>query len=111
MSQRDGLTSIDQSEAIGPEETTPMQEARSPGPRQAARLRIVYNRDAQESAKNMKPQLATETPKRPRSMLDRNLQVKIGRMLRDVFSDVVEEPVPERFRALLEALEAKEKGQ
>ena len=42
-------------------------------------------------------------------MLDRSVQGQIGRMLRDVFVDVAEEPVPERFVKLLEALEAKEK--
>jgi hypothetical protein len=30
-------------------------------------------------------------------------------MLRDVFADVAEDPVPDRFVKLLEALEAKEK--
>jgi hypothetical protein len=42
-------------------------------------------------------------------MLDRSVQVQIGRMLRDVFADVADEPVPERFVKLLEALEVKEK--
>jgi hypothetical protein len=40
--------------------------------------------------------------------LDRSVQVQIGRLLRDAFADVAEEPVPERFVALLEALQAKE---
>ena len=44
-----------------------------------------------------------------KGMLDRSVQVQIGRMLRDVFADVAEEQVPERFVTLLEALEAKEK--
>lgn len=42
-------------------------------------------------------------------MLDRSIQVQIGRMLRDVFADVAEEAVPDRFVRLLEALAAKEK--
>lgn len=42
-------------------------------------------------------------------MLDRSVQGQIGRMLRDVFSDVADEPVPERFVKLLEALDAREK--
>jgi hypothetical protein len=46
---------------------------------------------------------------RPKGMLDRNLQMKIGGMLRDIFADVAKEPVPERFVALLEQLEAREK--
>ena len=40
--------------------------------------------------------------------LDRSVQVQIGRLLRDVFADVAEEPVPERFVMLLEALQSKE---
>ena len=34
-------------------------------------------------------------------MLDRSLQAQIGRQLRAIFSDVAEEPVPERFVELL----------
>ncbi|MBX9590005.1 MAG: hypothetical protein K2X43_11920 [Hyphomonadaceae bacterium] len=41
-------------------------------------------------------------------MLDRTVQGQIGRMLREIFADVAEEPVPERFLKLLKALEAKE---
>ena len=51
----------------------------------------------------------TATATQPNGMLDRSVQVQIGRMLRDVFADVAEEPVPDRFVKLLEALEAKEK--
>jgi hypothetical protein len=43
-----------------------------------------------------------------RFMLDRTVQGQIGRMLREIFADVAEEPVPERFLKLLKALEAKE---
>jgi hypothetical protein len=42
-------------------------------------------------------------------MLDRSLQAQLGRQLRAIYADVAEEPVPERFIKLLEALEAKEK--
>ena len=45
----------------------------------------------------------------PRGMLDRSLQAQLGRQLRAIFSDVAQEPVPERFVKLLEALEAREK--
>ena len=116
MSHRDGLTSMGQPNEIAPREAARAEKALLPQPPQVARLRIVYDRDAQESAQRMRPlpptrpQPPTGTASQRRSMLDRNLQVKIGRMLRDVFSDVVEEPVPERFRVLLEALEAKEKN-
>ena len=42
-------------------------------------------------------------------MLDRSLQAKIGGQLRAIYSDVANEPVPERFIRLLEELEAREK--
>ena len=47
--------------------------------------------------------------KAPRGMLDRSLQAQLGRQLRAIFSDVEQEPVPDRFIKLLEALEAREK--
>jgi hypothetical protein len=47
--------------------------------------------------------------KAPLGVLDRSLQAQLGRQLRSIFSDVANEPVPERFIKLLEALEAKEK--
>jgi len=45
----------------------------------------------------------------PRGMLDRSLQAQLGRQLRAIFSDVAQEPVPDRFIKLLEDLEAREK--
>ena len=54
------------------------------------------------------PQLPRQSNK-SRGLLDRSIQAQIGRMLRDVFSDLAEEPVPDRFVSLLEALEAQEK--
>jgi len=42
-------------------------------------------------------------------MLDRTVQARIGRLLRDIFADVAGEPVPQRFVDLMAALDAKEK--
>ena len=42
-------------------------------------------------------------------MIDRSLQAQLGRQLRAIFEGIQEEPVPERFVRLLEALEAREK--
>jgi hypothetical protein len=42
-------------------------------------------------------------------MLDRAVQAQIGRLLRDVFADVADEPVPERFVTLLSELGKKSK--
>ena len=58
----------------------------------------------------MDRQQPPQSAEKPGGTLDRNLQGKIGRMLRDVYSDVSEEPVPERFVKLLEALEARDKS-
>lgn len=52
------------------------------------------------------PRLIRQT--KSQGLLDRSVQAQIGRMLRDVFSDLAEEPVPDRFVRLLEALEAQE---
>src|SRR5262245_62090869 len=38
-----------------------------------------------------------------RGMLDRTQQAQLGNLLRAIFSDVAEEPVPDRFVKLLEA--------
>ncbi|HJU33005.1 MAG TPA: NepR family anti-sigma factor [Hyphomicrobiaceae bacterium] len=46
----------------------------------------------------------------PRGLLDRSLQAQLGRQLRAIFSDVEQEPIPDRFIRLLEALEKREKG-
>jgi len=70
-------------------------------------LYIVHSADVPKS-----PSIMKSPPKRHQGksngMLDRSAQVQIGRLLRDVFADVAEEPVPERFVMLLEALQAKE---
>ena len=42
-------------------------------------------------------------------LIDRSLQAQLGRQLRAIFEGIEEEPVPERFVRLLEALEAREK--
>lgn len=73
-------------------------------------LYIAYSADTPHTQSRMqttqkKPPPADTT----RGILDRSVQVQIGRMLRDVFADVADEPVPDRFIKLLEALEAKEK--
>jgi hypothetical protein len=80
-------------------------------PPRVTRLHIVHNSDRheQEGKQNMKVQPPSNGPDRPKGMLDRSLQGRIGHMLRDIFSDVAEEPVPERFVKLLEALAAREK--
>jgi hypothetical protein len=43
--------------------------------------------------------------------VDSTIQAHIGRHLRALYDDIVEQPVPERFRKLLEELEQKKAGQ
>lgn len=76
-------------------------------------LYVAYSADTQRGRstrpKMQAPLHPPPSDTTPRGMLDRSVQVQIGRMLRDVFADVADEPVPERFVRLLEALEVKEK--
>lgn len=90
------------------------EHVRSDAPSRTAigkHLYIAYSADAPRTTRSMQA-----TPNKPppadtgRSILGRSVQVQIGRMLRDVFADVADEPVPDRFIKLLEALEAKEKN-
>lgn len=61
--------------------------------------------DRREQASDRKPALRD----RP-AMLDRTVQAQIGRLLREHFADVADEPVPDRFTTLLAELAAKEKS-
>lgn len=80
-------------------------------------LRIVSSNEAVNSGVNGARQAWQGNVQRPHpvqvkqdAMLDRALQARIGGMLREVFSDLADAPVPDRFVALLEALDAKEKS-
>jgi hypothetical protein len=42
------------------------------------------------------------------SAMDRSLQLEIGRLLRDSYSEVTVRPAPERFIKLIQALEGEE---
>jgi len=72
-------------------------------------LYIVHSADSPGHPPQMKRQPPPQRRSRSRGMLDRSVQGQIGRLLRDVFAGVAEDPVPDRFVKLLEALEAKEK--
>lgn len=69
-------------------------------------LYLVHNAVAPQGPSIMKSPSMSQGERYGR--LDRSVQVQIGRLLRDAFADVAEEPVPERFVALLEALQSKE---
>jgi hypothetical protein len=69
----------------------------------------VPRQPALESRSTMASQRPSHDRKVPRGMLDRSLQAQLGRQLRSIYSDIANEPVPDRFVKLLEELEAKEK--
>ena len=70
---------------------------------------LAHDKDDMERETIMEPAWPSELCKTPRGMVDRSLQAQLGRQLRAIFSDVAQEPVPDRFIKLLEALEAREK--
>jgi hypothetical protein len=76
---------------------------------QSGHLYLVHSAEAPQGPTIMKRPSTARTHNNQKGMLDRSVQVQIGRLLRDVFADVAEEPVPERFVRLLELLEIKEK--
>ena len=69
---------------------------------------LANSENDREREASMEPPRPSDC-KVPRGMLDRSLQAQLGRQLRAIFSDVAQEPVPDRFIKLLEALEAREK--
>lgn len=77
---------------------------------QPEHLYIVHSSDAPQGPPTMnRPSPPSRYQMKQKGMLDRSVQAQIGRLLRDIFADVAEEPVPKRFVELLEALETKEK--
>jgi hypothetical protein len=70
---------------------------------------LAHSKNDRESEASMEPSRPSDLYNAPHGMLDRSLQAQLGRQLRAIFSDVSQEPVPERFVKLLEALEAREK--
>ena len=70
---------------------------------------VAHNKNDREREATMEPPRPSDLYNAPQGMLDRSLQAQLGRQLRAIFSDVAQEPVPERFIKLLEALEAREK--
>jgi hypothetical protein len=72
-------------------------------------LYVVHSAEAPRNPPAMERPPPPARQKKSRGMIDRSVQAQIGRMLRDGFSDIAQEPVPPRFVRLLEALDAKEK--
>ena len=70
---------------------------------------LAHSKNDREREANMEPPRPSDLHNAPRGMLDRSLQAQLGRQLRAIFSDVAQEPVPDRFIKLLAALEDREK--
>ena len=88
------------------------QQAKSSGKTNQPQLRIVHSADRVHVPSPVAmppPDRILQASERPPAMLDRMVQAQIGRLLRDAFTDVAGEPVPERFVALLAELESKDK--
>ena len=104
-----------ETEALGQDVQNGNADRDPDSPQPARHLYLVHSSNAPRShsdwAKPIPNSTSLPVPSTPvsKGMLDRSVQVQIGRMLRDVFADVAEEQVPDRFVTLLEALEAKEK--
>jgi len=78
--------------------------------RSAASKRHIAGADADTKMENRPDmQRAPRHDSQAPGMIDRSLQAQLGRQLRAIFEGIEEEPVPERFVRLLEALEAREK--
>jgi hypothetical protein len=61
------------------------------------------------SQPNMQTGQPSEDPRKAVGMLERSIQQRIGSILRDSFTDIEQEPLPERLAKLMEALRAQEK--
>jgi hypothetical protein len=105
MAEKNGSTRLSAPAA----ETATSQSGRSQQPISENKPYVANNKTDREREASMDPTRPSDPYAAPRGMLDRSLQAQLGRQLRAIFSDVAQEPVPERFVKLLEALEAREK--
>lgn len=73
----------------------------------------VPGRDQADHAKSANAIQTVEEPNLPAEepTVDHAIQNHLGRKLKEVYDDLVNQPVPERFRELLQQLERKENKQ
>ncbi len=104
MAGKNGSTKFTASPAV--EQTTgggqPLHQARGTA-------ECEHQPQGEDDSRQQTATMGSHDLRPPRGMLDRSLQAQLGRQLRSIFSDIANEPVPDRFVKLLEALEAKEK--
>src|SRR5262245_41274087 len=112
MAEKDGTTELAARTATD-EASEDEQPKRSPQPMNHNKQYLANSKSDRErtsgSHQMSDSQRLSYLQNIPRGMLDRSLQAQLGRQLRAIFSDVAQEPVPDRFVKLLEALEAREK--
>jgi hypothetical protein len=109
MAEKDGSTHLSAPAAAEPEASQQEQRKQSHQSMGQNKPYLAHSKDDREREGGMDPPRPSDLYGAPRGMLDRSLQAQLGRQLRAIFSDVAQEPVPERFIKLLEALEAREK--
>jgi hypothetical protein len=109
MAEKDGSTHLSAPAAAGPEASQQEQRKQSHQSMGQNKPYLAHSKNDREREGGMDPSRPSDLYGSPRGMLDRSLQAQLGRQLRAIFSDVAQEPVPERFIKLLEALEAREK--
>jgi len=109
MAEKDGSTHLSAPAAAEPEASQQEQRKQSHQPMGQNKPYLAHSKNDRERDGGVDPPRPSDLYGAPRGMLDRSLQAQLGRQLRAIFSDVAQEPVPERFIKLLEALEAREK--
>jgi hypothetical protein len=109
MAEKDGSTHLSAPAAAVPEASQQEQRKQSHQSMGQNKPYLAHSKNDREREGSMDPPRPSDLYGSPRGMLDRSLQAQLGRQLRAIFSDVAQEPVPERFIKLLEALEAREK--
>ena len=109
MAEKDGSTRLSAPAAAEPEASQQEQRKQSHQSMGQNKPYLAHSKNDREREGSMDPPRPSDLYGAPRGMLDRSLQAQLGRQLRAIFSDVAQEPVPERFVKLLEALEAREK--
>jgi len=111
MAEKDGPARLSAlaAAAEGSQDEQPKKSKKSRQSMSENKPHLGHGKNDRKREGTMEPARPSDLYNAPRGMLDRSLQAQLGRQLRAIFSDVAQEPVPDRFVKLLEALEAREK--
>jgi hypothetical protein len=105
MADKDGPAQLFAPAAAG-DRTQSEQPQQSRTSMKQSKPYLAHSRSDEELSASVRAPRQSDA--RRAGMLDRSLQAQLGRQLRAIFSDVEEEPIPERFIKLLEALKDRE---